>query len=423
MLTDQQCKTAKAGDTPLKLTDANGLFLHVTTKGHKGWRWKYRFGGKEKLIVFGPYPEISLRNAREMREDARKELREGRDPGEEYRRRAARRTLGVDPTSTFEAIATRWHELQTPLWKERHARDVLESLQADAFPTIGKIAIADVKASSIRELLEAVQDRGALETAHRLRQRISAVFRFAIVSELVDVDPAAAMGVVLRPKRKGRQPALLKIEPARAFLTAFEAEPGHPTVKLASRLLALTVVRPGVIPQAEIGEFEGLDGNEPIWRIPAEKMKLRRDQSELEEYEFLVPLSAQAVATVKVAADLARGRQYLFPSARHSHRPITENALNTAYRRLPLTLGRHVPHGWRSTFSTIMNERAIDLDRPGDRAIIDLMLAHQPEGVEARYNRAAYMPRRRKLAQEWADMLLVGASAPSTMVDLKRRSR
>jgi len=320
-------------------------------------------------------------------------------------------------------VATRWHEIQKPLWKERHAQDVLESLEADVFPAIGKTAIAEVSAASIRTLLEVVQDRGALETAHRLRQRISAVYRFAIVSELVDVDPAAAMGIVLRPKRKGRQPALLKIEPARSFLQAFEAEPGHPTVKLASRLLALTVVRPGVLPLAKIGEFEGLDGDEPIWRIPAKNMKLRLEQSELEEFEFIVPLPLQAVATVKVAAALSRGRDYLFPSARHSHRPITENALNTAYRRLPLTLGRHVPHGWRSSFSTIMNERAIDLDRPGDRAIIDLMLAHQPEGVEARYNRAAYMPRRRRLAQEWADMLMDGLAPPETLVDLKRRSR
>ncbi|QDK32585.1 tyrosine-type recombinase/integrase [Sphingomonas sp. IC081] len=421
MLTELQCRAAKTADKALKLTDAQGLHLYVTTSGHKSWRYKYRFGGKERRIVFGPYPEISLRKAREMRDDARIELREGRDPGLEYKRRATRRAAGVEDDRRFRSVATRWHSLQEPQWKARHAQDVLGSLESEVFPAIGDLEISELRPAQIRELLEAVQSRGAIETAHRLRQRISAVFRFAIASGLADMDPAAAIGAALRPVVRGKQPALLKLEDARAFLRAFEAEPGHPTTNLASRLLALTAARPGTIQMAELREFEDLDGSEPIWRIPAEKMKLQRAQSELAEFEFVIPLARQAVETVKAAAMHAVSRKFLFPSARHSHRPITDNALNTAYRRAQGFAGRHVPHGWRATFSTIMNERAITLERPGDRAIIDLMLAHQPDGVESRYNRAAYMPRRRQLSQEWADLLMDGFAPAETLLDLPRR--
>lgn len=420
-LTDQQCRAAKAGEKSLKLSDSLGLHLYITPTGYKSWRLKYRFGGKERRIVFGPYPEISLKQARALRDDARGDLRNGKDPGEEYRVRAARRAGTSDSEGTFEAVARKWHELQKSQWKERHAHDVLASLIAEVFPHIGNHPIADIRPATLRSLLETVQERGAIETAHRIRQRISAVFRYAIATDLAEFDPAASISGALKPVIRGKQPALLKLPDAQAFLKAFEAEPGHPTTKLASRLLALTAARPGVVQMAMIGEFEDLDGAEPIWRIPAAKMKLERAKSEREEFEFIIPLSLQAVETVQTAAAHAKNRKYLFPSARHSHRPITDNALNMAYRRLQKFAGRHVPHGWRASFSTIMNERAIALERPADRAIIDLMLAHEPDGVEARYNRAAYMPRRRQIAQEWADLLMKDMLGPESLLDLPRR--
>lgn len=417
MLTEVQCRAAKAADKPVKLADAQGLHLYVTPAGHKSWRYKYRFGGKERRIVFGSYPDLSLRQARDLRDEARRELREGRDPGDEYRRRSARRAAGVEVDRTFEAVARRWHELQSPQWKPRHSDDVLHSLTKAVFPKIGAQDINELKPAHIRELLQGVQADGAIETAHRIRQRISAVFRFAMGSGLSEMDPAAAIGSALRPVIHGKQPALLKLDDARAFLRAFETGPGHITTKLASRLLALTAARPGTIQMAQLSEFEDLDGQQPVWRIPAAKMKLQRAQSELPEFEFVIPLSRQAVRTVKVASEFARHRKYLFPSARHSHRPITDNALNTAYRRVQGFAGQHVPHGWRASFSTIMNERAIAQEKPGDRAIIDLMLAHQSSSVESRYNRAAYMPRRRRLAQDWADMLLEGFDPPEVFLE------
>lgn len=405
-LTDLQCRRAVATEKPLKLRDAQGLYLYITPSGHKGWRMKYRVGKTEKLLTFGAYPEMSLSAARDMRDDVRKLLREGIDPAQERKARAERLRRGMDPSTAFEAIARRWFALSSPQWKEKHSDDVLKSLEGSVFPAIGSMAIAEIRPSHIRELCQRVQARGAIETAHRIRQRISAVFTYAIAEELVEMDPAKSIGAALQSVVKRRQPAVVKIEDARAFLAAYEAEPAHPASKLASRLLALTAVRPGVIQRAEADEFEALDGNAPIWRIPAEKMKLEKVLSEDESMEFMVPLSRQAVATVKAAMQFARGRKYLFPSVRHPNRSMSDATLHKAYRTVKGFERRHVPHGWRATFSTIMNQRAADMNRPGDRAIIDLMLAHVQDGVEPLYNRAAYMEQRHQIAQDWADLLL-----------------
>lgn len=421
MLTDQQCKAAKKAASDYKLGDDRGLYLLVKKTGYKVWCLKYRFGGKEKRLTIGPYPEISLREARDRRDDSRRLLRDGRDPGEEKRQAHAERKVGVSADRTFEAIARSWHAMQTAGWKPKHAADVLHSLADAAFPAFGKKDIAAVTPTDVRQVLQAIQARGAIEAAHRLRSRVTSVYRFAIANGLAETDPAASLSAVLRPIVKRRHPALLKLREARAFIQAMEAEPAHPTTLVASRLLALTAARPGMIRFAEIGEFEGLDTDHPVWRVPAAKMKLVREEAEQEAFEFVLPLSTQAVATVKVAASFAGRRKYLFPSVRHSHRPFSENALNANYRRVPGFAGKMVPHGWRSSFSTIMNERAVDLDRPGDRAIIDLMLAHRPPGVEGIYNRAAYMERRRAIAQEWADLLLEGMPPPETLLTGPRK--
>lgn len=407
MLTDRQIKAAKAADKPYKIFDAHGLHLLVSPTGAKSWRLKYRIGGKEKQVGFGTYPEVRLAQAREMLDKARKTLRDGGDPATEFGRRSRKSVPVMLSETTFEYVARRWWDLHRPMWKDRHSSDVITSLERDIFPTIGATQIAQLKPADLRPLLIAVQDRGAVETAHRLLQRLAAIFGMALAEELVDMDPTSQLSLSLRKIIKGRQPAILSIEQARSFLRVYEAVPGYPMTKLASRLLALTAARPGMVQMAEPREFEQLGGPDPIWRVPPHKMKLSKTRSESSEFEFVLPLSRQSVEVVLQAMELSRGRKYLFASARHSHRPITDNALNAAYRKVRGWEGKHVPHGWRSTFSTIMNERAIMLERPGDRAIIDLMLAHIPEGVEARYNRAAYMPRRRELAQEWADLLCV----------------
>ncbi|MDE8651062.1 tyrosine-type recombinase/integrase [Novosphingobium album (ex Liu et al. 2023)] len=411
MLTELQCRKALPAEKPYKLSDEKGLHLYVTPSGFKSWRYKYRFDRKEKRLTFGPWPEVTLREARARRDDARRLLRDGIDPGA----KAAKREV-----PTLRAVTARWLELQADLWKPKHADYVRKGLEAEILPALGARPIDAITPSDVLELLTAIQTRGATEAAHRLRSQLSHVFQHAIASADATFDPAAALAAALRPIVKRKHPALLDLKKARACLLKVESEPGFPVVKLASRLLALTAARPGMIRYAEPADFEDLDGDNPIWRVPAAKMKLERASSEQAAYDFILPLSRQAVETVRVTAELNKGRKYLFASISKSHLPISENALNVAYRRAGYER-LHVPHGWRSTFSTLMNERAMDLDRPGDRAVIDLMLAHQPSGVEAHYNRAGYMPRRRLIAQEWADLLLQGLPCPKSLLIGRRR--
>lgn len=417
MLTDRECKQAKPAEKPFKLADSHGLHLYVRPTGAKSWRLKYRIAGREKQVVFGTYPDLRLAEARALTALAKQALRDGRDPAQQFGMKAKRHWTAHNPDTTFESVAKRWYELQTGHWKPIHAQKVRESLEANFYPTLGKIDIKDIKAKDIRDILAKVQERGALETAFRLLQRISAIFAYAIAEELVEADPSRGVAPSLKKVIKKKQPALLSIQAANAFLRAFEALPTYATTKMASRLLALTAARPGMVQMAEAKEFENLDGAEPIWRVPAAKMKLRLAESEQEAMDFIIPLSTQATALVQAAIRAAKKNKYLFHSARHSNQPLSENALNVAYRRVLGWEGRHVPHGWRASFSTIMNERALDNGQAGDRQIIDLMLAHVPSGVEGRYNRAAYMPRRRQIAQEWADLLCADLASVESLLD------
>lgn len=423
MLTDRACKAAEAAGKNQKLFDGEGLFLLVTPTGFKSWRLKYRFGGKEKQLTFGPYPAVTLKDARRLKDESRSILLSGRDPGEVTKKVRARRLGKVEDTGTFKLAALQWLALQEKGWKPRHHEYVKRSLERDIFPAIGDRQLTEIRPSDIRPLIDMVQTRGAVDTAHRLLWRVQEVFNLAIASGDAEMNPAASLQAILQPNTFRKYPAILNIDRAQAFLRAFEAQPGQPATRLASRLLALTAARPGPLRLAQASEFLGLDGAEPHWRIPAEKMKLDLAQSEQAAYDFVIPLSKQAVETVKVAIAFSAARKYLFPSPRHSHRPISDNTLNVAYRRMPAFTGEHVPHGWRSTFSTIMNERAADLERPGDRAVLDLMLAHKPQGTEAHYNRAAYMRQRRALAQEWADLLCEGLPSPETLLDGARTSK
>lgn len=415
MLTDVQCRKAQPRDKPYKLADSKGLHLLVNPGGSKLWRWKYRLDGKEKQLAFGPYPEVSLAEARDAREAASKAKRSGVDPSLLRRSQQARRQ--VERANTFMAIAELWHERQKPTWRPKHAASAWRQMEDDVFPAIGDMPIGEIRAPEILALLRKVEDRGAIDLAHRLRQRVSATFVFAIASGLAQSDPAATIGAALRPIPIGHHPALRTIEDARALIEASEKVPSNPLTRLAARLIAVTAARSEAVRLSSWTEFENLDGAEPRWRVPAEHMKGKLAQRANASFEFIVPLPAQAVEIVKAAHRLSVGGPLLFPSNRHAHRPMSDNAISSLYRRLPAFAGRHVPHGWRATFSTIMNERAVAMDRPEDRAVIDLMLAHAPSGVEAIYNRAAYMPRRRRLAQEWADLLLEGLPSAASLLE------
>ena len=414
MLTDTACRKAKGADKPYKLADAKGLYLYVLPSGYRSWRWKYRLAGKEKRLVFGSYPDVTLAEARDHREAAARQLRNGDDPAVQKRQRTAAHSARAG--ATFEAVALDWYASQEGTWSPRYASIIKRSLENDVFPRLGKLPIDAITTPLVLQVLRPIEERGAIETAHRVRQRISEVFARAIGSGIVDADPAAVAARALGKVKRGKFPAVRTTEIARAVLRKVEERPAHPLTKLASRLLALTAVRSGVLRLAEPAEFEGLDGPSPIWRIPAAKMKLVVERKEDAAFEFLVPLSRQAVQTINVAMEFTRSGPLIFRSMRHPRRPISDSTISKAYREAGFS-GVHVPHGWRSTFSTIMNELAAVENRVGDRAIIDLMLAHVPSGVEAAYNRAAYMPRRRELAQEWADMLTLDLPAPATLLE------
>lgn len=408
MLTELKCRNAEARETDWKLSDSGGLHLLIKKSGYKSWRMKYRFGGKEKQLTFGPYPLVSLKKARLLRDRAKLELLDGRDP--KYLKPQAQ--AGISSVPTFETIGRRWFARQKAGWKPKHAAKVLQTLERDVFPQIGHMAVDTIRPRHVRAIVDMVQERGAIDQAHRIHNRILRIFKLAIAQDHCESNPAASIDAILQPVTKRKYRAFVDLAQAKAALKAFEAEPHQPMVKLASRLLALTASRPGPLRMAEASEFHDLDGEDPRWIIPAAKLKLGRSEAEQERNAFTIPLAPQAVATVRAALVFSEGRRYLFPSTLDAARHLSDNALGIAYRRCPAFSGHHVPHGWRSTFATIMNERAAELDRPGDRAIIDLMLAHQPQGVESRYNRATYMTRRRALACEWAELLTDGLVDP-----------
>ena len=406
LLTDTACRKAIPGEKERKLFDERGLYLRITPAGSKSWCLKYRFGTKEKKLTLGSYPEVTLARARELRDQARRELAMDKDPSIERKKRKAVAVL--ESLDTFEKIAIAWHTQRAKTLNERYATQILDRLRENVFPSIGSIPIRQITAPMVLDVIRGVEKRGAHEMAHRVRLHMSDVFVWAISSGIAETDPAALIRKAVQPTDPKLRPALLKPAEVRSILPTTEAvgDPYWATL-LSSRLLALTAARPGVVRLAERLEFEDLAGEAPIWRIPAAKMKLTRKKKRDSTYEFLVPLSVEAVETVKAAMQASPSPTLLFPGVGDRRKPISDSTLNKHYREANLR-GRHVPHGWRASFSTIMNERAALAGNPGDREIIDLMLAHMQEGVEPIYNRAAYMPRRREIAQEWAAFLMAG---------------
>lgn len=417
VLTDLRCRSAKKADKPYKLADDRGLYLYILTSGSKSWRMKYRFGEKEKRLTFGLYPEVSLAEARDRRDEARRLLRDGIDPDVHQKQRKAERH--VDSLNTLEIVARRWHKQQAAHWGKRYAQQVLDRFENDVFPTLGALPVKSITVPLILGALKAIQARGAVETAHRVRQHLSDIFQTAIADGVATADPALGVRKALQKVSYGKRPALLEVPAARVLVSKIEAQSAYSVTKLASRLLALTAARPSVVRLAAPAEFEQLDGPEPIWRVPAEKMKLTAAQKRDVRLEFVIPLSRQAVDVVKVAMAAHGNRELLFPSISKAKAPLSDSTLSALYREAGYA-GRHVPHGWRATFSTVMNALAAIETRMGDREVIDLMLAHIQGGVEPIYNRYAYMPRRRELAQEWADLLMKNAPPAEALLENDR---
>lgn len=354
---------------------------------------------------------------------ARKLLSEGRDPGLEAQKAKVERAVAAG--NTFEALARGWYDLQESRWTPIHAGDVIGSLEKEVFPWIGKLPIREIDEPLVLSVLRKIEKRGAIETAHRVRQRISAVFVHAIAEGAAARDPAGVVTKALKPVPRARKRlALVSIDALHDMIRKTEAEPASPLTKLASRFLALTAQRPGMIRALPWTEIENVNwsNEEPcpdaLWRVPAARMKLMLELKHDDGFEHLVPLSAEAVAVLRAVHVLTGRGPLIFPSNRNARMPMSENTLSYFYNRCGYQ-GRHVPHGWRASFSTIMNEWAERGGTPGDRHVIDLMLAHIPEGVsgsEGAYNRAAYLKRRREITDAWGAMLLGIFPEPAKML-------
>lgn len=386
-LTDTAIRNAKPATKPVKLADEKGLFLLVTPRGGKWWRHKYRFAGKEKLLSFGTYPDIGLKEARQRRDDARKLLAAGVDPGEH--RKAHKASRSSSAVNSFEVVAREWFGKYAPTWAATHGDKIIRRLERDIFPWLGARPIADITAPELLTVLRRVEERGAIETSHRAMQNCGQIFRYAIATGRAERDPSADLRGALSPVKPKHHASITEPKAIGELLRAIEGYNGSLVTKCALKLAPLVFVRPGELRKAEWVEFD-LDSAE--WRIPAARMKMRE--------QHIVPLSKQALAVLRELSPLTGQGRYVFPGARTNGRPMSENAVNAALRRLGYSGNEMTGHGFRSMASTLLNEQGWHRDA------IERQLAHaERNAVRAAYNYAEHLPERRKMMQAWSDFL------------------
>ena len=384
-LTDLQTRKAKPKAKPYKLSDSGGLFLLIHPNGSKYWRQKYRFAGKEKTLAHGVFPEVPLKEARTKRDDARKLLINGVDP-QVLKKKRKETDLEAE---SFEAIAGEWFAKFSPKWAESHSSKILGRLEKDVYPYLGSRPIQEIRASELLQVLRRVESRGAIETAHRVRQHCGQVFRYAVATGRAERDPCQDLKGALPPPISVHHGSITDPKKIAGLLRALESYEGHHVTCCALQLAPLVFVRPGELRKAEWDEID-LDAAE--WRIPAVKMKMKQPH--------IVPLSTQAVAVLKEIGPLTGNGQYVFPSVRTRKRPMSENTVTGALRRLGYQPGEMTGHGFRSMASTLLNEQGWNRDA------IERQLAHaEGDEVRAAYNYAQYLPERRKMMQAWADYL------------------
>lgn len=388
-LTDTAIRNAKPRAKPYKLSDAGGLHLLVNPNGSRLWRLAYRFAGKQKTLALGAYPAVSLAKAREGRDDAKQRLAEGLDPSVEKRRQnLAAKTAGGN---TFKALAEEFLANRRHTLTPYYAGQLGRRLARDVYPTLGHRPIDDIDSPELLDVLRKIEKRGALEQARRVRQTVGQIIRYAIVTGRARQDPSAPLRDALKPKGRQQHHKAMPRDELPEFLRALDTYEGDPRTTIALRLILLTMVRTTELRAACWVEFEHLDGREPLWRIPAERMKMR--------FEHLVPLSSQAVAALKELRDLpGAGKGFLFPSPSREGCMSNNTLLYALYR-----MGYHsraTVHGFRGVASTILNEMGYPPDW------IERQLAHDERNeIRGAYNSAQYLPGRRSMLQRWADWL------------------
>jgi len=392
-LSDAAIRNAKAADKPLKMFDGAGLFLQVTPTGGKLWRFKYLFGGKEKLLALGKWPDVGLKMARQRRDEARALVADGVDPSEKRKQdRTEAEARAAEDTNTFEAVARDWHAKQIKVWSEGHAAKIIARMEQHLFPLFGNVPLVALRAPAILPALRAIEAKGNHETAKRLRQYCEAIFAFAISAGLAERNVGADLRGALQPCRVKNRPAIVDPQGVGQLLRAISGYTGGPVTVAALKLAPYVFVRPGELRQAEWAEID-LDASDgPLWSIPAEKMKMRRAHA--------VPLSRQAAEIIEDLRLLTGHGRFLFPCNRTLGRCMSNMTLNAALRRLGYEQGEMCAHGFRAMASTLLNELGWGSD------LIEAQLAHiEQNKIRGAYNRAEYLPERRKMMQAWADYL------------------
>jgi len=399
-LTDTAIKAAKPREKPYKLFDGEGLYLLINPDGSRWWRLKYRYGGKEKLLALGTYPGTGLKKARDKRDDARNLLDDDIDPN--AHRKAEKAARADREAGSFEVVAREWHAKQSETWATGHSERVLRRLVLYVFPRIGGEPIGSVTGPQLLDVLRRIEARGTVETAHRVKESLGAIFRYAVATHRATHDPSAALKGALATAQNKSYAAITEPKQVGELLRAIRGYSGAEITRCALQLLPLVFVRPGELRAARWEEFEfdvtpPQPGKEPKhpdpqWRIPAARMKMRE--------QHLVPLSTQAVAILRELHARTGPEGYLFPSVRGKSNYMSENTINAALRNLGYTSEQHTGHGFRHMASTLLHERGYKSE------LIERQLSHGDRNpMRAAYNFAEYLPERRAMMQDWADFL------------------
>jgi len=406
-LTALEVERAKPREKLYRIFDGEGLYLEITPKGRKRWRVKYVFNGRERRLALGKYPAVSLAQARERLKTVHQQRSSGTDPA--LAKKAAQNLAVLDADQTVEGIAREWYAKFSPAWAESHGKKILRRLESYIFPWLGKTPVRGVQPLELLACLRRIEKQGTQETAKRTLQAGGRVLRYAVATGRAERDFTRDLQGALAPVAKKRRATLLDPKAIGALLAAIDGYEGSLVTRAALKLGPLVFVRPGELRQAEWTEF---DLEKPEWRIPPERMKMRTTH--------LVPLARQAVAILEDLRPLTGRGKFVFPSELTFERPMSDNTLNSALRRLGYQSHVITPHGFRAMASTLLNEQGWNRDA------IERQLAHiEGNDVRAAYNYADYLVERRKMMQAWADYLqtLFEAAKSPPSARSKKRGR
>lgn len=398
-LTDKKIRSLKPADKPYKVSDSGGLYLEITPNGSKLWRFKYRFNGKSKKLALGAYPTVGLAEARKKHLLAKEQLAGGGDPS------AARRQEKIKQAKTFEAVAAEWWQAQQEKWTDEYGATLWRRLERDVLPWIKNRPIDEISTAELLSVLRRIEARGAVDTAHRICQYLNNIGIFAVACGYIENNPANGLVKALKQTLKRHMAALTEPKQVKGLLEAIGAFEGSFIVKQALRLAPLVFVRPGELRRAEWAE---IDLDAALWVIPASKMKMGRDH--------IIPLSQQAIEILQELEPLTGHGRYVFPSIRSDSRPMSENTINAALRRMGYSKDEMTGHGFRTLASTWLHE----MGWPSE--IIEVQLAHVDKNkIRGTYNRALYLEQRTRMMQAWSDYL-DGIKAGGEVIPMRQKA-